>query len=133
MKAQAALEYLIMVSLALMILLPYILYSSQLLLEYQEENNLAMAKNAVAKIGQTADWVFSQGEPAKMSVEIFIPDGITSIQLLNKTIVFKIKRTSGISDVFYVSATNITGYLPTTQGYYIVHLSAENNNVRITV
>lgn len=132
-KAQTAIEYFIIVSLALMIIIPYIIYSNQMLINYRDENNLALARAAVNKIGQSVDWVFSQGPPAKISTQIFIPDGIVSIQFLNKTINFKVKTSSGISDVFYITITNVTGYLPTVSGYYNVYIYALDDRVNITV
>ncbi len=132
-KAQTAIEYFIIVALALMIIIPYIIYSNELLIGYKEENTITLSKNAVSKIGQNADWVFSQGEPAKISTEVYIPSGVEQVQFLNNTIVFKVRTSAGVSDIFYIAATNITGSLPTSSGYYIVYLSALNNSVNVTV
>ncbi len=132
-KAQVALEYLIIVGLGLMIILPYILYSNQLLVGYKGDNSVTLARVAVNKLGQSADWVFSQGEPAMLSTEIYIPDGVTSVQFLNSTLVFKVRTSAGVSDVFYTSTANLTGNIPTTSGYYVVNITAQDSTVRITV
>ncbi|HLC59628.1 MAG TPA: hypothetical protein VJH34_03830 [archaeon] len=133
MKAQSAIEYFIIISIGLMIIIPYLVYSNSLLLGYKDDSNVNAAKNAVNKLGQNADWVFSQGEPAKITTEVFIPDGLTAIQFINNTIIFKVRTSAGISDIFYTSTANITGLLSIASGYYSITLSAEDGNVRMSV
>jgi len=132
-KAQSAIEYFIIISIGLMIIIPYLVYSNSLLLGYKDDSNVNAAKNAVNKLGQNADWVFSQGEPAKITTEVFIPDGLTAIQFINNTIIFKVRTSAGISDIFYTSTANITGLLSIASGYYSITLSAEDGNVRMSV
>jgi hypothetical protein len=132
-KAQVAVEYLIVVSLSIAILTPLIIWAYQNLIGYKESNNLVLARNAVDKIGQAVDWVFSQGPPAKMEIEIYLPEGIEEIQIANKTILFKVKTSAGTSDIFYISLANVTGNLPRTSGYRIVKVQAFENNVTVGV
>lgn len=133
MKSQVALEYFIIVAIALTIIVPYVIYSNELFIDYRDNNDVMAAKNAVNKIGQSADWVFAQGPPAQISTEVFIPDGVTQTLLVNNTIEFKVRTVSGVSDVFYISTANVTGSLPTTSGYYTVSITATNNSVSIGV
>ena len=100
MKSQVAIEYMIITSIGLM----FILLSSDYLLKtfqsYSDENSISIAKNTVQKIGQSSDLVFSQGPPAKVKIEISIPKGIQEISFSNKTLLFKVKTSSGVNDVF---------------------------------
>ena len=88
MKAQVAVEYLIIVSIAFMILIPLVLYLNQTFIGYSDDSKLSKADETAKKIAHTADWVYSQGPPAKQTIEIFIPKDVDEISLNNKTIEF---------------------------------------------
>jgi uncharacterized protein (UPF0333 family) len=133
MKSQVAVEYLIIVSVAFMILIPTILYLNQTFTGYNDDNKLSKASETVKKIGQTADWVYSQGPPAKQTIEIFIPKDLEEISLNNKTVLFKVRTSAGVSDVFYESVAPLNGTLPSNSGYYFISLTAFQNYVNISV
>ena len=133
MKSQVAVEYLIIVSVAFMILIPTILYLNQTFIGYSDDNKLSKASETVKKIGQTADWVYSQGPPAKQTIEIFIPKDLEEISLNNKTVLFKVRTSAGVSDVFYESVAPLNGTLPFNNGYYFISLTAFQNYVNISV
>jgi len=133
MKSQVAVEYLIIVSVAFMILIPTILYLNQTFIGYSDSNKLSKASETVKKIGQTADWVYSQGPPAKQTIEIFIPKDLEEISLNNKTVLFKVRTSAGVSDVFYESVAPLNGTLPLNSGYYFISLTAFQDYVNISV
>jgi hypothetical protein len=133
MKLQIATEYLIIVSFALMVLIPYILYLYSASLQYQEQNSLTIASESVKKIGEACDWVYLQGEPAKLTLKILIPKNVENITFLNKTIVWKVKTSAGLSDVYYNCLANVTGYLPNREGEYLVSVEALKGGVKISV
>jgi len=124
MKAQVALEYLIIVSVALIIIIPLALYANELFYGYREDTRITLAKNAVKKLGENSDWVYSQGEPAQLTIEVYIPDGIAQISLDNNTILFKVKTSSGISNVYYTTIAPLNGSVPINSGYYEISLTA---------
>lgn len=133
MKLQIATEYLIIVSFALMVLIPYILYLYSASLQYQEQNSLTIASESVKKIGEACDWVYLQGEPAKLTLKILIPKNVENITFLNKTIVWKVRTSAGVSDVYYNCLANVTGYLPNREGEYLVSVEALKGGVKISV
>jgi len=133
MKAQIATEYLIIVSFALMVLIPYVLYLQNVSQNFSEDNSLTVASNSVQKIGQTVDWVYSQGEPAKLKIQIFVPNNVKSISLASKTITWKVRTSAGISDIYYTTAANLTGNLPSTSGYYNILVQATESGVNLSV
>jgi hypothetical protein len=133
MKGQVAVEYLIIISVALMILTPLSLYVNQALRGYTDNTRISKAWTAVNKLGESADWVYSQGPPAKLTFKIYIPDGIEEASLNDKTFLFKIKTSSGTSDIFYTTVSDLDGYLPKKSGYYYVSLTAFSNYVNVSV
>jgi hypothetical protein len=133
MKAQISTEYLIIVSFALMVLVPFALYLQDVSRRFSEDNSLTVASNSVKKIGQAADWVYSQGEPSKLNIQIAVPNNVEDISFVNNSIIWKIKTSSGVSDIYYTSIANLTGSLPTSSGYYYVLVQALENGVSISV
>lgn len=132
MKAQVALEYLVIVSVALLILVPLVLYANQMFLGYKENTRISLAKNAVKKIGEHADWVYSQGRPARNEIQVYMPDGIEEASLENNEILLKIKTSAGTSDIFYRTVSPLNGSIPYNSGYYIISLVAFQNYVNIS-
>jgi hypothetical protein len=133
MKSQAAIEYYTIISVALIILLPLSVYVYQLLNEYGDDTKLSLAKDTVNKLGENADWVFSQGPPAKLSLEVYIPEGVETISLNNKMILFSMKTTAGTTDVYYQTICDLTGSIPTKSGHYPISIVANVNDVNISV
>jgi hypothetical protein len=133
MKSQVAVEFLIIVSVAFMILIPLSVYLNQSLIGYKDTNKISKAWNTVKKLGESADWVYSQGPPAKLSIEIYIPDDLEEVSLENNTILFRVRTSAGISDAFYETVPPLSGTLPSDGGYYFVSLTAFSNHVEIEV
>lgn len=133
-KAQTAMEYYTIVAVALMILLPLSVYVYQLLYQYGDDTKISLAKDAVNELGETADWVFSQGPPARYTFQSFyIPEGIEDIDLNNSMILFKVKTSAGISDIFYNTIAPLGGSIPTKSGYYPIAVVAYDDNVTFEV
>jgi len=133
MKAQIAVEYVMIVSIGLIIILIGSPYLFKTFTAYSDENRISLAKNTVHKIGESADMVFSQGQPAKMKIEVNIPEGIESVSFENKTILFKLKTSSGVNDVFYNTIPQLTGNLPIKSGNYYLSVAAYQDGVNISV
>jgi uncharacterized protein (UPF0333 family) len=133
MKAQIAVEYLIVVSFALMILIPYTLYLMSVSQNFSDDNSLTVASDSVNKIGETADWVYSQGEPSKSQILVTIPNHLVSATFINRTMIWKVKTSSGISDIYYTSVASLSGSFPTAPGYYNLLIQATSNGVNISV
>ena len=132
MKAQAAAEYLVIIAIALTILVPLILYSSQNLISYKEDVKVSSARDVVNKLAESANWVYSQGPPAKLTVNVCIPEGVQEISLGNM-ILFKMKTSAGITDVYHETVPILNGSIPSKSGCYFVSLTAHIDYVNITV
>ena len=133
-KAQTAMEYYTIVAVGLIILLPLSVYVYQLLHQYGDNTKISIAKDAVNELGEKADWVFSQGPPAKWTYQSFyIPEGIEETSLDNNMILFKVKTSAGISDIYYQTIAPLDGYIPSKSGYYPIAIIAYTNNVTFEV
>jgi len=131
MKAQAALEYMLVVMLAMGFLVPVWIYMITVNVETDTEFSLSYAKNTVETIAYTADLVYSQGPPAKVTIQVFIPEGVESVIVTNSTISILMRYKSEFTDVFATSKATLNGTLPTISGNYQIELEAIDNYVRI--
>ena len=132
MKAQAAVEYLIIVGVSIIILLPLVVYSNEMVINHNEETKISLAKNAVKKIGENADWVYSQGQPAKLGIQVYFPEGIDQSSISNNTVLLKMRTRGGISDVYQITTGTLNGSIPSNSGYYTVSIIAYPNYVNIS-
>lgn len=133
MKAQVATEYMIIVSFALLVLVPFALYLQNVSQNFSDDSNLNVASNSVKEIGQTADWVYSQGEPAKLKILVQVPNNVESITINGKELNWRVRTSSGLSDIYYTSVTNLMGSLPNSPGYYYITVQAMSDGVNLSV
>ena len=133
-KSQSAMEYYTIIVLALIILLPLSVYVYQLLYQYGDDTKISLAKDAVNELGETADWVFSQGPPARYTFQNFyIPEGIEETRVENNMILFRVKTSAGTSDIYYNTISILNGSIPSKSGYYPIAVIAKEDNVTIEV
>ncbi|MFH1779542.1 MAG: hypothetical protein ABH803_00150 [Candidatus Micrarchaeota archaeon] len=127
-KGQAAVEYLSMVSISLLVLIPIWLFVSSINTDVQEDLNLGYVRQAVKRLGEAADLVHSQGYPAQLIVEVRVPNNVDSVSIQSNEVSVRILKNEGFSDVFYVSNANLTGDLDSvfsTPGVKRVLIKAE--------
>jgi len=94
---------------------------------------LSYAKNAAEQIAGTAGLVYTQGPPAKVEMKIYIPAGVEEVNITNKTVIFKVRTTAGLSDVFSLSIAEMNGSLPTEEGIYPIIIESKDTFVQISL
>jgi uncharacterized protein (UPF0333 family) len=138
MKGQTAFEYLILFSLVLVVLSILILYSQQITESNREDIMAADAITAVNKITEASDIVYTQGKPSQITLSVYIPDNVYSINCSDKMIIMKINIASGISDIFSTSKATLNctsiSIMPVSilSGMKKIKVIAEEDYVNIT-
>lgn len=130
-KAQAAFEYLVIVSIVLVFMIPIWAYVTSTQRDTSIELALTYAKNTANQIADASNLVYSQGPPAKIKINVYIPYGVGNITILNRTIRFRLNVDSGITDIFAFSTAQLNGTLPKKQGYYWIEVEATDDIVQI--
>ena len=131
MRAQAAMEYLSIVGIILVFIIPIWAYLITVEQETASELSLSYSKNAVRQIADASSLVYSQGPPAKISFQIYVPPGVNSISFDNKSVVFNVSLGAVYTDVFATSTAAMNGTLPKDEGYYTVEITAIDGFVQI--
>jgi hypothetical protein len=137
MLGQTAFEYLMLFSLVLIILTFLTYYAQNMTERNREEIIMSNAVIAVNKIVEAADIVYTQGKPSAITLSVYIPENVYSIEFSNKMIIMKVKVGSGISDVVATSKAilkNSTSgiYFSPTSGTKRIKVKAEGSYVNIT-
>ncbi|MCK4496554.1 MAG: hypothetical protein KAU24_00035 [Candidatus Aenigmarchaeota archaeon] len=130
-KLQAAFEYLVIVSIVLVFMIPIWAYVTSTQRDTSTELALTYAKNTANQIADASNLVYSQGPPAKVKINVYIPYGVDNITILNSTIRFRLNVDSGITDIFAFSTAQLNGTLPKKQGYYWIEVEATDDIVQI--
>ncbi|MCW1296417.1 MAG: hypothetical protein OH319_01915 [Candidatus Parvarchaeota archaeon] len=133
MKSQVAIEYMILISLILLLLVPIWIYLMLSRIQLQDDLSISYAKDAVNRIKDAADLVYIQGSPARVKVNIYIPENVHSINFTDRTIIIKLRTSAGLVDIHAETLANITGQLPVQSGYYEVIVKSEVGYVNVTI
>lgn len=133
-KSQASLEYLIVFSLAFVLLLPMI----YLFYEYSMQFSQQINTNAVAVIGNdiinAAESVFYMGRGSRLTLEVTMPDGVKNISILynwDKNINEFVFELFDSTQMAFFSNVNINGTFDKTaisQGLKNIRVEAVNNS-----
>lgn len=108
-KAQTALEYMMIVALALGIILP----TTYLFFRHSSESNSEIIDSKIGQIGReminSAETVYFSGEGSKLVVEFIVPDEVSSVYIIdNIELVFNISTPYGEIDSVFFSDVNLT-------------------------
>jgi len=132
MRGQTAFEYLLLFSLALTILAILVLYAQQMTERNREDITVANAITAVNKIVEASNIVYTQGKPSQITLSVYIPERVSSIEFNNNAILMKVNISSGVSDISAISKAPLQGYISTKSGRRKIKVIAEEDYVNIT-
>lgn len=116
-KAQAAMEYVIVLA-TLMLILGYVVY--YVLYDAQKTMELTAAQDAVDSLAKAANTVYSLGPCSKTYVFVTIPGSAFGGSVGHNTILLKINTRAGESDVYALTIGNVTGYVPSSPKSYSI-------------
>ena len=83
------------------------------------------------KIISSAESVFYAGEPSKVTIVSYIPNGISEINITDNTIFVTFQSSSGTNKVSFKSNVPITGTLSTISGLRNIIIEATSSSVTI--
>ncbi len=131
-KSQAALEYLMVASIALLMLVPVIINGWESTAQLNSNINFQKARSAVSQIADAAKTVYFQGAPSAMTINVVFPENIVSSNVSGTEIYFRMKYKDGSTDVVEFLEFNVTGNLSNSQGMHEIYLEALPDAVNIT-
>ena len=116
-RGQASIEYIIMVGMLLLFLIPVVHYAS---IESVTQVKMSQIDSALERMYRSSEAMNALGPGSQEIITITLPPGIEEITIDKYAINFKVSMFAGTSDFGYVTAANVTGGLPTLPGTYHV-------------
>lgn len=131
-KGQAAIEYLAIVGIALLITAPLIVQTQKSSIGLQTSYQNGLAKTSLNTMEEAAALVNSQGEPARVTFDVRLPEDIDQTNVTDNYL--HIRRSVGTDTYnFYNTLSfNVSGTIPTTSGIHTMVAKAEDDYVNIT-
>lgn len=132
-KGQAAIEYLAMVGVALLIAAPLIIQTQRTSFELKNSFSSSIAKNSLNNLEESASLVYSQGEPAKVTIDIRIPERVTQTNVSDSYLHIRRRIEKGRETDFYNTLDfNVSGSIPNSEGVHKMVVEAWNGQVNIS-
>lgn len=128
-KAQVSVEYLTIVSVLLIVIGVFFGYS---MFTYNQSSQNYSIKTAVDSLAQAANQVHALGPGNVRIVKLTLPEGIDSVSVTQRTIVYELQSQGGINQAWAITNADLNGSLPTTSGLHIIKVEAINGTVQFT-
>lgn len=132
LSGQAAMEYMSIVGIALLLLAPIILAAERSVKDMNNDSGMMLAREALNKMANAAEVVHAQGPPSTMTVEIQFPPRMLRGIATGQMLLIEVPAGEKSSDVVSVLDFNVTGTLPPAGGVHKMRIEAMYDKVNIT-
>jgi hypothetical protein len=132
MKAQVGLEYMLIMGISLALLVPLFILVNTYTSTTKTDLNISNLEDSLDNLAEASDLVYSQGPPAKITVEVYIPEGVLYTNVTDHMFVVRLRFKGESTDVVTRTSAPVSGSLPTAQGSYKISLNAEKGFVNVT-
>lgn len=134
-KAQASTEIMITVAFVVTIMFPLLLIAYLQSANISDQLAVQQAQQTATKIANYADVVGAEGYPAKMSLQVFMPQSISNITVGNSSggvgheLIINLRTNAGTTQIVGLTLTKIAGDLSTVAkpGTYFIKIYAQDN------
>src|SRR3989338_6802432 len=129
LKSQVSVEYMLVMGFVAVMTIPLIILYYDYVSGSNDEIVTSQLNQMATKIVDSAESVYSFGEPSQTALKVRIPAQVVGASLDNKEVVFNISiKGGGTTQVVQISYINFTGKLPVNQGIYTLTLRASGKN-----
>jgi uncharacterized protein (UPF0333 family) len=131
-RAQASLEYMIMLALSLGIFAAILYVVSTLITTSSIQIGVDAAIRASSRLKEAADFIYVHGYPSKTQVNVYIPPNVESVSILdNKTINVRVGIKDAYTDIYGIAKGTVVGdFSPINkEGYYVISVESNADNV----
>lgn len=125
-------EYILLFSISLLIVSVLWYVSNDSIENTQWELQLANVKNSLEKIVHNADVVYLQGAPSQVYIELYLPDNVKAVYIINNSVVMEMNWRGILRNVTDDSIANLIGSIPPSPGRQRLLIRAGQSAVNIT-
>lgn len=130
---QAAIEYLAIISIALVLAAPFVIEAQSSIIDLQIGSNAVSVQSSLNNIETAVETVSASGEPATRTFIVDMPQTVNSTQVYNKSVVITINTRNDRVNYSRTFEVNLTGSLPQKPGRFQVKTTAEADSVNLQV
>ncbi|MDP2925047.1 MAG: hypothetical protein Q8N99_01615 [Nanoarchaeota archaeon] len=131
-RAQVAIEYIIIVSFVMFILIGVIATAFYYSGGIKDRIKIIQINNFANKIISTSETIYYYGDPSKATISVYIPEGVNNITVTSNSIVISTYLTTGQEITEFSSKVPLTGSFSFSAGVKTLRLEALSNSVRIS-
>ena len=131
-EAQVSMEYMMVIGFSLLIIMPIIVLFFMNYDSFIQNINAHQAGKVTRTIVHAAEKVYYIGEPAQTIVKVNMPQRIEDISIQGKYLLMKVRFETSLTEVYEISAVNLTGNISLTPGIKQVLVQAHEQYVNIT-
>jgi uncharacterized protein (UPF0333 family) len=131
-SAQVSMEYLIVVAFVFIIIMPFLIYFLSESHSTSNEINSAQLSDIARKIVENAEKVYAFGEPTTLTLQIYMPSNVESVQISGAEIEFTINAGGKSSTIVELFPMNVTGSISSSMGIHKLRLQAVEGYVNIS-
>lgn len=132
LKSQVSVEYMLVMGFAALMTVPLLLIYYTYSADTTDSVAISQSMQIARKIVDASESVYYLGKPSQTTLKFNFPDRIQSTSLSNMEVMIKVKTQAGVTDIVQVSAVNMSGTLPTSQGIHVLTIKADDGFVQIT-
>lgn len=133
MKGQAAIEYMSVFGIALVLAAPFVLKAHSSVMDLRSDSNAVSVQNTLNNIEVAADTVSASGAPAARTFSFRLPDTVRNTWVLDRAVVIQIDTADSRSNFSRTFDFNISGTLPDQPGLYRLKTQANQSEVQLEV
>lgn len=131
-RAQASMEYLLVMGFVLLMLVPIAIVFYEQNREMNTQSNEQQAYLIARKIVEKGEEMYYLGEPSQTTLRVYFPENMNNVTIWNGSVVFELTRGSTFLDVAAHSwSVNISGNLSVRPGSHCVQIRAVPNGVYV--
>ncbi len=131
-KSQVAVEYLIMLGVILFLFSIVWGKVNQVAESTRINVRVSNAEAYLEKLKTNIDLVNFYGEPTKIEIIVYVPDGVNFVNLVNNQIILGVQTSAGETIMGVKTRANLTGSLPHKRGTYTVFIKASGEFVNLS-
>ena len=117
------------IGFTMLVIITIIIISSSYSNDVKESINLNQLDQVVKAIIESAESIYYFGEPSKTTLKVFIPDRVEQAVFGNRSIIFKVQTSSGLTDVGYKTTMPLNGTISTSHGYHYISIEAKEGYI----
>ena len=131
-QSQVSTEYMMIIGFATVISLPLLIIYYDFTSSSRDSVSANQALSIARNVVDASESVYYLGTPSQTVLKVNIPEGVQSINLSNREVVFKMKTAQGINEIVQVSTVNITGSISGSKGIHTITIVAAGSSVQIS-